>query len=154
MNRISQRHDGMPSILSTAKLGARQPVEVDIIPPGTRRSDGPADRQHGRQNLRRPEDCLSVERLSRISREKTAPIAVGSRQSSHSIVCYAARRDSLFRSRCCGGATPRQCLLLRPFPCLRRLSAISNQNLTSYYFPHWTKNEGLQHDNCDHLWLR
>jgi hypothetical protein len=56
------------------------------MPPGDDRADSLADRQHRRQSLRRPENRLFVERLLRISRERTAPIAVGSRPSLRSIV--------------------------------------------------------------------
>jgi hypothetical protein len=69
----------MPSIRRTAKFSARQLGQVKIIPRGRRGRDGPADRQHGRQSFGRPENCLTVESLPRISREKTAPISVGSR---------------------------------------------------------------------------
>jgi len=81
MVRASERHDGMPSIRRTTKRAAGQSYNVEVMPPGDDRADSLADRQHRRQSLRRPENRLFVERLLRISRERTDPIAVGSRPS-------------------------------------------------------------------------
>lgn len=82
----SERDNGMPSIRCMAKLVTRQPAQVQIV--RGRRGDGRAHRQHGRQHFGSPENGLLVERLLRISCEKTVPTAVGNdpaaRRISHS----------------------------------------------------------------------
>lgn len=124
MARAAQRHDGVPSILRTAKLAARKPGQVERMSALQRRATR-TDRKHGRQRLRRPENRLAVESLLRISREKTAPIAVAARRSSGSMP-HTSMPHNLCGSHDFGEAPPRQARLRLPAPCWHTLRVISN----------------------------
>ena len=94
-------------------------------------------RQHGRQNLGRPEDGLRIEGLAGVSCEKKAPIALGIfPRSAQPATRHAAASGNLLDSRDCDEDTPRRSQLLRHSAGLHRPPAISNRIPTSYYFPH------------------
>ncbi len=76
--RSSERHNGIPAIGGLPNLAASQFSEIKPVSIGRSRADRRADSQHGRQRLRRPENSLFVERLSRISCETSVPTFVGS----------------------------------------------------------------------------
>jgi len=85
MGYACQRYNSMPAIWRMAKFttGKRGPIE--LILPVIAGSDGFPQRQNRRESLGGPEYRLSVERLFRISCEKTAPIFFGIGEATHLI---------------------------------------------------------------------
>ena len=77
MDRARQRHNAMPAIWPMAKFASGKPGPIKGILPSIAGRAELTERQDGREGFRCPEYRLLVERLFRISREKTTPIYVG-----------------------------------------------------------------------------
>ena len=72
-----QRYNSMPAIWPMAKFASGKPGPIKGILPSIAGRAELTERQDGREGFRCPEYRLPVERLFRISREKTTPIYVG-----------------------------------------------------------------------------
>ena len=130
MDRARQRHNAMPAIWPMAKFASGKPGPIKGILSSIAGRAELTERQDGREGFRCPEYRLPVERLFRISREKTTPIYVGMSEASHWIVQWLSNPRNLARIRCRGAAIPKQRLLFLPFPDLRNSAPIANQQLT------------------------
>ena len=86
MDRARQRQNSMPAIWPLAKFASGKPGPIKGILPTIAGRAELTERQDGREGFRCPEYRLPVERLLRISREKTAPIYAGMSETSHWIV--------------------------------------------------------------------
>ena len=130
MDRARQRQNSMPAIWPLAKFASGKPGPIKGILSSIAGRAELTERQDGREGFRCPEYRLPVERLLRISCEKTTPIYVGMSEASHWIVQWLSNPRNLARIRCRGEAIPKQHRHLLPFRSLRNLALISNQQLT------------------------
>ena len=77
MDCTCQRYNAMRAIWPLAKFASGKPGPIKSILPSIACRAELTERQDGREGFRCPEYRLPVERLLRISREKTTPIYVG-----------------------------------------------------------------------------
>ena len=85
MDCACQRYNSMPAIRPLAKFPSGKPGPIKGILPSIAGRAELTERQDGREGFRCPEYRLPVERLFRISREKTTPIFFGIDEAPHSI---------------------------------------------------------------------
>jgi hypothetical protein len=85
MDRARQRQNSMPAIWPLAKFASGKPGPIKGISPRIAGRAELTERQDGREGFRCPEYRLPVERLFRISREKTTPIYPGMSEEPRSI---------------------------------------------------------------------
>ena len=83
MDCACQRYNSMPAIWPLAKFASGKPGPIKGVLPTIAGRAELTERQDGREGFRCPEYGLPVERLLRISREKTAPIYAGMSETSH-----------------------------------------------------------------------
>ena len=86
MDCACQRYNSMPAIWPMAKFATGKRGPIELILPVIVGSGGFPERQDCREGLGSPEYRLSVERLFRISCEKTTPIYFGIDEAPHPIV--------------------------------------------------------------------
>jgi hypothetical protein len=113
-----------------AKFASGKPGPIKGILPTIAGRAELTERQDGREGFRCPEYRLPVERLLRISGEKTTPIYAGMSEASHWIAQRLSDSRNLARILCHDGAIPKQYRPLLPLQSLHNFALISNQQLT------------------------
>jgi hypothetical protein len=123
----AQKQHGVPAIGRLPQFSRGQFVQLEADPSVRAERQRRKNRDHRRQDLRRPEHYLFRERLVGVSCENTAPISDGTRHSQRR---SAKRRDGPVDSSDCDADIPRQIRSFLHIELARSRSSISNQTQT------------------------
>jgi hypothetical protein len=132
MCRASEPQDCVPAVGGTPKVSV---PEMQTVRAKVSLRVCTANPQNGRQRLGRPEDCLCVEGLVGVSREKKAPSGAEIHCSLLQVSRCQAERDNRFGNRHSDEDTPTRNRVYCPLSCSRKPRVSANQIQTSQYFP-------------------